>query len=941
MPPEVRAVRLEALAWGTTFFAKGVFMELLGSLLVLGILGTVFVGSILGIFAFSRISSLRTEMKLLAARLRALDYRLFGMEEKSRGKEPLADSTSRPSESATAEKPEPIPSIPRTKKDIVRAIHASAGAKETVLPPVPRPVEAPERAEEAPWWAHLEEKAGKLWMTWAGAMALILAVGFFAKYAFDQGWLRPAARVIVGGIFGVVLVAAGERFMRRAMRPLGRGLIGAGLAILYISLYAASVRYDLIGRTEAFLLMAVVTAGGMGIAVVRDSLSVSILALLGGMLTPVILETGFDQRDALFTYVILLDLGALGVAFFRKWRSLDVLAFAGTWILFWRWFDAFYGSSVMTQATLWAAAFYVVFLVLPFVNHFRRRTPVTIERFLMALANAGVFFAFAWDILHAEHEHVLGFIVLGMSVCYLAGALLTRRMLEEDARALFGFVALSVTFFTISAPLHFQVHGITLFWAAEAPLLVCLGLRYRYLGARIGGMLVLLLAVMRLFGVHWPLHDGLFAIFFNRAFGTAICVPVSAFALCAVHQKWKEAAVTVDRVLKVAGGLMGGLILLVVLHAEVGGRLGFVDGRLARMAVVALWTAGALVFVLFGVKLCSLAARVAGLGALIVAVVIAIGFYLLLPGEVLPLFVNLRFAGGMIAAAGVYLYGVVLCRRKETESEQERRTGRFLSAAGVVAAAVFFSCETYQYCLRSMGDMHEAALTGRMCLTLIWALAGLVLLGEGVRLGALGVRVAGIVAEFAACTLALTLYAQQGFDGSQIILVNARFGSVMVAALAVFAYAFVLWARRHKGHPDEAVAGKILCALGTVVLFLTLSLESFQYFSHTITDAARARWMAQAALTVLWGAYATAMLSAGFWKRIKAFRIAALGLFGVAAAKLLIVDIAGIKQVWRIVAFLVMGLLMIGAAYLYHRLEKLLDAPSSESDEEAPGGQSP
>ena len=190
-------------------------------------------------------------------------------------------------------------------------------------------------------WATLEVKLGKQWMTWVGAIVLFLSVGFFVKYAFEHKWLGEAARVILGGIAGMSVLAAGERFVRRKMRALGQGLVGAGLAILYVSLFAAYGLYGLLPQTVTFVLMVIVTAGGMALAVIHDAVAVSFLAVLGGLLTPVLLRTGRDPRDALFAYVLLLDLGVLGVALFKRWRMLDVLAFIGTWALFTGWYFTF------------------------------------------------------------------------------------------------------------------------------------------------------------------------------------------------------------------------------------------------------------------------------------------------------------------------------------------------------------------------------------------------------------------------------------------------------------------------------------------------------------------------------------------------------------------------------------------------------------------------
>jgi len=85
-------------------------------------------------------------------------------------------------------------------------------------------------------------------------------------------------------------------------------------------------------------------------------------------------------------------------------------------------------------------------------------------------------------------------------------------------------------------------------------------------------------------------------------------------------------------------------------------------------------------------------------------------------------------------------------------------------------------------------------------------------------------------------------------------------------------------------------------------------------------------------LSVIWGVYATVMLAVGFWKRARALRLTALGLFGLTALKLVVVDMARIQDVYRIVSFFVLGILMIGASYLYHRVEKTLFAVEAPQD---------
>jgi len=52
--------------------------------------------------------------------------------------------------------------------------------------------------------------------------------------------------------------------------------------------------------------------------------------------------------------------------------------------------------------------------------------------------------------------------------------------------------------------------------------------------------------------------------------------------------------------------------------------------------------------------------------------------------------------------------------------------------------------------------------------------------------------------------------------------------------------------------------------------------------------------------------------------------------------KLVAVDLAGVEQVYRILSFVGAGLLLIGASYLYHRLEQGLTAEAEAPEDRGP-----
>ncbi len=666
----------------------------------------------------------------------------------------------------------------------------------------------PTRYEDTePLWAGLEESIGKRWTTWAGAVAFFISAGFFVKYAFENQWLGPTGRVVLGIVTGIVVLVLGDQALRRQMRALGQGLMGGGLAILYTSLFAAFSLYDILPQIPAFAAMVIVTAAGMTLAILHDAVSLGFLALVGGFITPLMLSTGQDARDSLFAYLAILDFGVLGVAFFKRWRTLDILAFLGTWALFAGWFATFYGEEALLPTLLWLGAFFLIFLVVPFVYQLRRGTPSSLESFTMALANAVVSFSFAYWILRYDHQYLLGFVALAMAACYVCLAALLRQRVPDDARTLFGFVGLSVVFMTLAVPLHLKLHGVTMAWAIEAPVLLYLGYLYAYRPVRIAGFVVLALAAVRLFYAHWPFHTDFYTLFINRYFAAAMVVPVTAAVYGIIHHRWGSVGTDGDRYLMIAAGVSSGYLALTIVSGEVGWwvQWGTVGRKviahyqyLSYCAIAAIWTVGAAGFLVTAMWQRSKWAYCAGLGALSVALIISLASYSVKRYENYMLFLNLRFAVGLLTA---------------------------LTAMGYARVA---------YLLRDL------------------------------------------------------------LSGPYSILPK----SILIVA-SVFPLAL-------------------------------LSAEVYTYCRETISSRRRARWTSMMALSVVWGVYAVGWLIIGFWRGVREYRIAALGLLAVVALKVVLVDMSTVQQIYRIVSFVVLGVMMISASYLYHKLEKSLADTSGD-----------
>ena len=227
----------------------------------------------------------------------------------------------------------------------------------SVQTPEPVPTGAPAR-EESP--RELETRMGLTWVNRIGVLTLVLGAAFFFKYAVDNQWIGESGRVALGVFAGFAILTLADVMWRRGHRIFAQGITAAGIAILYLSFYATFGFYHLFEQSVAFLLMALTTAMMGTLAVRYNSVAISVLALIGGYLTPVVLSTDEDHPWALFGYILLLNLGALAVARYQKWRVLEYLVLAGTALLYGVWFVGRFNPEKCLVATVYLFAFYAL-----------------------------------------------------------------------------------------------------------------------------------------------------------------------------------------------------------------------------------------------------------------------------------------------------------------------------------------------------------------------------------------------------------------------------------------------------------------------------------------------------------------------------------------------------------------------------------------------------
>src|ERR1700735_2576027 len=160
----------------------------------------------------------------------------------------------------------------------------------------------------------LETRMGLTWINRIGVLTLIIGVAFFFKYAIDNQWIGETGRVILGVLAGLATLAAGHGLWRRNQKVFAQGVCGLGVSILYLSFYASFAFYHLLPQSAAFVLMVMVTAMAGALALRYDSMAIAALGMLGGYATPLLLSTGEDAPWTFFSYLFVIDVGAIAIA---------------------------------------------------------------------------------------------------------------------------------------------------------------------------------------------------------------------------------------------------------------------------------------------------------------------------------------------------------------------------------------------------------------------------------------------------------------------------------------------------------------------------------------------------------------------------------------------------------------------------------------------------
>ena len=647
--------------------------------------------------------------------------------------------------------------------------------------PMSRPVHAPEPAPAAQRSSIVhavdwEIILGGNWLARVGALALIVGTTFFLKLAFDNDWIGETERVLLGVVGGLALIGAGE-YWRRRYAIYSQALAGGGVAILYVSVFAAYSFYDLIATYPAIGVLALISVGAAALALRHESTSLAILGIVGAFLAPFVIGAFDDQATQgaagtsyeVMVYVLLVNVGVLALSTFRNWRWFTLLALVASLASFAAWFE-YTGPDVdpiASQAFL--TGIFLIFVAATTLYHvIWRKVPKAFDHSLMVF-NAGAYLALTYATLWDDFRAWMGLAALGLSLFYvLLGAVALRRGREQYYLALMA-LGITAVMLAVAAPLQLGGPWFGAAWAAQGVVLIWLSFRLGREQTRLAGYAALSLSAIWLLFLGAPMAISEDLTPFANAYAPSFAMATAALYAAALVLRRNVGALH-DREGAACGTLIiGGNVMLAALFAtQLGSTWLPIAWSVQALAMLWLWRVWGLWEM-----------RWSGCALLAVVAVRLVAGETAIDTDEFRAFLNGRMLAFACGIAALYAAAVMLHGRLDDASERERGllvpsvlAGASFLTLWILGAEAFALVDSGIIEVSGDAEFHAKSLA----LSLVLAVYASAALAVGVLRRVRAVRIAGL-AMLAAPVVKLFLFdsfaLEQGYRVAAFLCLGA------------------------------------------------------------------------------------------------------------------------------------------------------------------------
>ncbi|HEY3891436.1 MAG TPA: DUF2339 domain-containing protein [Bradyrhizobium sp.] len=771
-----------------------------------------------------------------------------------------------------------------------------------------------------------EERIGTRWVVWIGGLTLALGGFFMVRYSIEAGLVGPGVRTLLGGVFALALLVAGEWTRRKEsisaidalpIANIPATLTAAGTAVAFATVYAAYALYGFLVPATAFILLGLVALATLAAALLHGP-ALAGLGIAAAFVTPVLVSSDKPDFWALYVYLAIVTAAAFGLARIRLWRWLAVttIVFALLWM-----FPCLQCGPSMVGPDVFHVAAGFVLAALLVVCGFLFGPPAEPGRIEPISSGSLAAYLLGAAMIVLANFHADGAMVA--FAVLVAGTLL----IAWRAEAATGAIAAAAVLVAI----------VFLEWAVRAnpDMLVIPGGPLPGIGPAATDSSVSLHLVT--------------AAIFGAGFGGAGFLAQGRAVSARIPVVWSAGAVFTPLALLIA--LYGRIahldrsipfaILAVMLAAAFGAATEILTRRVSRPGLaisIALFATGALGALALALTFAlekgwlTIALALMSMGTAWISMQRPIPFLrslaAILAGiVVLRIGYEPRIVGNAVGTTPIFnwlLWGYgVPALSFWTASVFLRRRGDDAPLRAVESAAILFTVLLLFMEIRHAingGDVYRdtaglAEVALQVCVTLAMAI-GL----ERLRIrthsvvhnvGAVLLTVYAGLATLLGLLLETPIFWPVDVGGAFINLVLLAYAAPAVLALLL---SYAVAGRRSAGYANAIAAGALILAL-TYVTFEIRRLYHGPVLSRGVTTGAE-----QYSYSIAWLAFGVVLLGIGIFVNSQRARLASAVVIGLTVLKAFLIDMSALTGVYRALSFMCLGLVLVAIGWFYQRI---------------------
>jgi len=300
------------------------------------------------------------------------------------------------------------------------------------------------------------------WPLKFGVLLLIIGFGWFTTYAFIHNWIGPMGRITLGIIAGALFLVLGSWRIKSFLHQGGAFLVLGSTTIL-LTVFAAREVYDFFTPLAALAVMFLSTAFVAFVSVKYNNRALALASLVLAGIAPLLTNAPTNDYVGLFTYLLVVILGATWITAMTGRRELTTAAlilvtFYSLPHLFW------YTSADKGTLLLFAYAFASLFFLTNISGLIKLKSEEIVPDIVTAAGN-GMFLLF-WILIAAKDEWQ-SLIISAWTIVFVAGSYLIYKF-NNRKDAFYTYAGLGVAMLAAATGVELDGASLTIAYAIES-----------------------------------------------------------------------------------------------------------------------------------------------------------------------------------------------------------------------------------------------------------------------------------------------------------------------------------------------------------------------------------------------------------------------------------------------------------------------------------------